>query len=966
MLGITAGFSVILLLLSLSLAYTDSTLTAFAQENESNIPDIVQVGVMLPSTGDLAAHGQDNGVGVELGLTDFNKYLEEIGAHWRMELIKEDTQSDPIVALEKIQSLNSKGIKFVLGPESSAEVRNIKSYADSNDMVLISPTSTSPALAIDDNIFRMIPDDTQQGKVLAQLFEEQNIKVVVPMYRGDVWGDGLFESTKMNFEGLGGVMDDGLRYSPDVTVYSTEANLLSGLVADYVAEYSTDEVAVLLIGFSEAVHILNFADSYDNLHEVRWFGSDGSSNDSTLSDDPIAAAFTENVNFVSTQFATSTNETYEHVKNHFIDFKGSTPNAYAYSSYDSVAVLGKTILETGSVDPLTVRDSIIEVAATHTGAIGTVNLNEAGDLAISDYDLWGIQDGTWYLYGHYNAGTSIFDYTADKMMMDDDKMMMAESNIPDIVQVGVMLPSTGDLAAHGQDNGVGVELGLTDFNKYLEEIGAHWRMELIKEDTQSDPIVALEKIQSLNSKGIKFVLGPESSAEVRNIKSYADSNDMVLISPTSTSPALAIDDNIFRMIPDDTQQGKVLAQLFEEQNIKVVVPMYRGDVWGDGLFESTKMNFEGLGGVMDDGLRYSPDVTVYSTEANLLSGLVADYVAEYSTDEVAVLLIGFSEAVHILNFADSYDNLHEVRWFGSDGSSNDSTLSDDPIAAAFTENVNFVSTQFATSTNETYEHVKNHFIDFKGSTPNAYAYSSYDSVAVLGKTILETGSVDPLTVRDSIIEVAATHTGAIGTVNLNEAGDLAISDYDLWGIQDGTWYLYGHYNAGTSIFDYTADKMMMDDKTAMVDDDDDKVDEKGGGCLIATAAYGSELAPQVQLLREIRGDTLMSSDVGSSFMTGFNQFYYTFSPTVADLQRNNVIFGDAVRTVITPGIYTLGAVMGLADSNEESVLAYGILSIVTLLGIYIIGPILAVFGIRILVRKMQSKYQSGKAYQIKN
>ena len=133
--------------------------------------DIIDVGVMLPSTGDLAAHGQDNNIGVQLGLADFNDYLEEIGASWRMNLVLEDTQSDPIVALEKIQSLNSKGIKFVLGPESSAEVRNIKSYADSNDMVLISPTSTSPSLAIVDNIFRMIPDDTQQGKVLALLFQ---------------------------------------------------------------------------------------------------------------------------------------------------------------------------------------------------------------------------------------------------------------------------------------------------------------------------------------------------------------------------------------------------------------------------------------------------------------------------------------------------------------------------------------------------------------------------------------------------------------------------------------------------------------------------------------------------------------------------------------------------------------------------------------------------------------------------
>jgi hypothetical protein len=43
-----------------------------------------------------------------------------------------------------------------------------------------------------------------------------------------------------------------------------------------------------------------------------------------------------------------------------------------------------------------------------------------------------------YTVTTYNAGTGIFDYTEDKMMMDDDKMMMMESNVPDIVQVGLM------------------------------------------------------------------------------------------------------------------------------------------------------------------------------------------------------------------------------------------------------------------------------------------------------------------------------------------------------------------------------------------------------------------------------------------------------------------------------------------------------------------------------------------------
>ena len=382
-------------------------------------------------------------------------------------------------------------------------------------------------------------------------------------------------------------------------------------------------------------------------------------------------------------------------------------------------------------------------------------------------------------------------------MMDKD---MTKSNLPEVIDVGVMLQSTGDSLGHQY---VGVHLGLTDFNSYLEEVGAPWRMNLVLEDTQGDPIVAFEKIQPLNSKGIKFVLGPESSAEIHHIKSYVDSNDMVLISPSSISPSLAIADNVFRMIPDHTQQGKVLALLFQEKGIKAVVPIYRADVWGDDLYKTTKNSFEALGGVMDEGIRYSPEVTVYSTEANLLSSLVGKYVNEYSADEVAVLMIGFSETVYLLNYAASYDNLETVRWFGSDGSSNDGTLSIDPISSKFIQNTNFVSTQFATSTNEIYQHVNDYLIDFKSSSPNAYVFSLYDSVWVLGKTILETDSVDPLTVRDAIIDVASRHTGAIGTINLNEFGDSTTSNYGLWSVRDGQWYVSGHFDADSGTFSFT-------------------------------------------------------------------------------------------------------------------------------------------------------------------
>jgi len=119
----------------------------------------------------------------------------------------------------------------------------------------------------------------------------------------------------------------------------------------------------------------------------------------------------------------------------------------------------------------------------------------------------------------------------------------------------------------------------------------------------------------------------------------------------------------------------------------------------------------------------------------------------------------------------------------------------------------------------------------------------------------------------------------------------------------------------------------------------------GGGCLIATAAYGTELAPQVQFLREIRDNTVMSTASGAAFMTGFNQFYYSFSPTIADMERDNPMFQQAVRAFITPMVSTLSIMTLAEDGNESQVLGLGISVILLNLGMYIAAPALIGFKV---------------------
>ena len=121
---------------------------------------------------------------------------------------------------------------------------------------------------------------------------------------------------------------------------------------------------------------------------------------------------------------------------------------------------------------------------------------------------------------------------------------------------------------------------------------------------------------------------------------------------------------------------------------------------------------------------------------------------------------------------------------------------------------------------------------------------------------------------------------------------------------------------------------------------------ESGGCLIATAAFGSEMAPQVQLLREIRDNTVLQTESGTAFMTSFNQFYYSFSPVVADYERENPVFKEAVKLTLTPLLTSLTLLQYVDIDSESEMLVYGISVILLNIGMYFIAPALIIVKIK--------------------
>ena len=120
----------------------------------------------------------------------------------------------------------------------------------------------------------------------------------------------------------------------------------------------------------------------------------------------------------------------------------------------------------------------------------------------------------------------------------------------------------------------------------------------------------------------------------------------------------------------------------------------------------------------------------------------------------------------------------------------------------------------------------------------------------------------------------------------------------------------------------------------------------GGGCLIATAAFGSEIAPQIQQLRELRDNTVLQTESGTSFMTGFNQFYYSFSPAVADYERENPAFKEAVKITLTPLLTSLTLLQYTDIDSESEMLGYGIGIILLNIGMYFVAPAVLIMIIR--------------------
>lgn len=377
-----------------------------ANKNSSNGASInrVVLGGLFSITGNWATLGQASRAAMEIAIEDVNAHFAGNSQGVEFSMVVEDTVLDPVLALQQLEDLHAQGVRYVIGPMSSAAVSEIKNFADENDIVIISQSSTAGALAISgDNIFRFCPDDTQEGRAVATLMHTYGIKTVVPIWRDDAGNDGLQIATRASFEAMGGRMTSGVKYGAQTMGFSPHIATLSAEVGEAIEDDGKERVVVYLAAFDEVVKIFELAKDDPVLSTVRWYGSDGVVfSEALLANTGGSSEFAESAIYPNPIFGldASLKDKWGPIAEEIVERAGVQPDAFAFALYDIVWVVAKAYL--AAEDPESVKSfkaAFVDEANSFIGITGSTALNAAADREIANFDFWGVRkEGDKFLW----------------------------------------------------------------------------------------------------------------------------------------------------------------------------------------------------------------------------------------------------------------------------------------------------------------------------------------------------------------------------------------------------------------------------------------------------------------------------------------------------------------------------------------------------------------------------------------
>ncbi len=327
----------------------------------------------------------------------------------------ENTNLEPDKAQAALTSLADRGVRIVIGPQSSSEVAAISETAAARGVMVVSQGSTASSLGLpDDNVFRFVPTDRVEGRASVDLMLKNGATTIVPMWRNDRGNNGLEESVRAAATASGATVTDGVRYEPDTTDFSAALADLSTQVQAAVASGRRRQGGgVRWPGSRRSPNVFTAAHTVTGLDGVRWYGGDGSAQArrslpaARRRSPPASRSRAYPSPLVAVPAAEAKRDAEAAEPDH--ETGQERGRRLHVAAYDAFNVAGAHALDTpADADPATLRSGFARTAEGAKGTTGTIHLDPAGDRVSTPYAFWSVcergNSPRWTQTGTVDAG----------------------------------------------------------------------------------------------------------------------------------------------------------------------------------------------------------------------------------------------------------------------------------------------------------------------------------------------------------------------------------------------------------------------------------------------------------------------------------------------------------------------------------------------------------------------------------
>ena len=368
----------------------------------------VEIGVIAPNGVDEYA------AIISIANEDITDYIASKGLDYRFTYIIEDAQGNAALHLEHVQKLRSMGINLLIGGGWSGQAQASLEYVNNNDMLLFSRSSTSVDLSIpNDNLFRLPPSDRWYNLAEADAMWSWGIDAAIVLYPNTRASE--YNQFVDDFTTKGGKAIYGHDFEPGTSEFQDVVSRVEVEATELADVFGPEHVGLLLLtlNMQDIQNIIRVAMNFPTIYNLKWFTRTAQQQLQNVIETLPSEA--EHLKLFSVEQHILDTSKAKDVEDRFVSLIGMPFSVFTANLYDICWIYALSVFSTDSVNALTIKKILPDIAAGYNGITGKCELDGNGDRAPNKFDVWGVGEivgiiqPVKYAYYDYSIKDTVWD-----------------------------------------------------------------------------------------------------------------------------------------------------------------------------------------------------------------------------------------------------------------------------------------------------------------------------------------------------------------------------------------------------------------------------------------------------------------------------------------------------------------------------------------------------------------------------